>query len=459
MNGPAQNIPGADGIGDTPRVIDGNSQDNYPLMTKVPINEPPTANFIVVPAYGNTTIIFTFNASSSSDPQDPATSLQVRWDWENDGTWDTGRSTDKVAYHQYLSQGIYTVKLEVNDTGGLNDTTTEQLIVDDIAPIANSTITGTLGSGGWYRSNVNITLSSSDSLSGVSQTLYKIDTEIWQNYSGTFAITANGNHTILYYSVDNSKNTELIKSVSFGIDKIACELIPIYPVDGQIISNQTQAFAVYFNDAEPSSGIANSSILALVDSTILPNATIILDNFILIDYSLMLSEGWHLLSIYAEDNAGNLATLGVGFYVSSSISPGGPNASLLSILTKIYDWINTTEIDLNNRMSSLENASQAMQQQLNDANTTIQQLLTLLNSSNETLNSQRQELSEMNENNSQLKQSLEDIFAELNSTKESANNAYDAASSANTFSLLAMLIGIILIVLVIVDILMMRRKS
>jgi parallel beta-helix repeat protein len=30
--GPAQNIPGSDGIGDTPYVIDSDSQDNYPLM-------------------------------------------------------------------------------------------------------------------------------------------------------------------------------------------------------------------------------------------------------------------------------------------------------------------------------------------------------------------------------------------------------------------------------------------
>jgi parallel beta-helix repeat protein len=31
--GPSQNLPGSDGIGDTPYVIDGSNQDNYPLMT------------------------------------------------------------------------------------------------------------------------------------------------------------------------------------------------------------------------------------------------------------------------------------------------------------------------------------------------------------------------------------------------------------------------------------------
>jgi hypothetical protein len=32
-SGPCQNVTGSDGVGDTPYVIDGSNQDNYPLMT------------------------------------------------------------------------------------------------------------------------------------------------------------------------------------------------------------------------------------------------------------------------------------------------------------------------------------------------------------------------------------------------------------------------------------------
>jgi parallel beta-helix repeat protein len=45
FNGPNQDIPGSDGIGDTPYVIDLNSQDKYPLMappSAFPIMRPPT---------------------------------------------------------------------------------------------------------------------------------------------------------------------------------------------------------------------------------------------------------------------------------------------------------------------------------------------------------------------------------------------------------------------------------
>ena len=43
FSGPNQDQPGSDGIGDTPYVIDADSQDSYPLMTPVALPEPPSA--------------------------------------------------------------------------------------------------------------------------------------------------------------------------------------------------------------------------------------------------------------------------------------------------------------------------------------------------------------------------------------------------------------------------------
>jgi len=40
FNGPNQNLPGADGIGDTPRLLDANNTDHYPLMTPCLENPP-----------------------------------------------------------------------------------------------------------------------------------------------------------------------------------------------------------------------------------------------------------------------------------------------------------------------------------------------------------------------------------------------------------------------------------
>jgi hypothetical protein len=92
-------------------------------------NTPPTATFTVNPTSGYTTTVFQFDASACSDAEDAISALQVRWDWENNGFYDTGWSTAKTASHSYTSVGTYTVRLEVMDTLGLQDTATRQVMV------------------------------------------------------------------------------------------------------------------------------------------------------------------------------------------------------------------------------------------------------------------------------------------------------------------------------------------
>jgi len=89
----------------------------------------PAASFTVTPQVGTIDTTFSFDASASTDAEDSASVLQVRWDWENDGTWDTSFSTDKTATHQYADTGYYTAALEVMDSGGLKDTATVQIRV------------------------------------------------------------------------------------------------------------------------------------------------------------------------------------------------------------------------------------------------------------------------------------------------------------------------------------------
>ncbi len=97
--------------------------------TVPPPRTEPKAAFTVKPVTATVSTPFTFDASGCSDKEDPVSDLVVRWDWENDGTWDTEFSTSKIATHQYSKEGIYTVKLEVKDTSGLTDSATRRIIV------------------------------------------------------------------------------------------------------------------------------------------------------------------------------------------------------------------------------------------------------------------------------------------------------------------------------------------
>jgi len=92
-------------------------------------NTPPTAMFTVNPEEGTTETEFYFDASGCSDTEDSTDELEVRWDWENDGNWDTGWSTDKTETRQYNSEGNYTIKLEVRDTQGIIGYTTKDVEV------------------------------------------------------------------------------------------------------------------------------------------------------------------------------------------------------------------------------------------------------------------------------------------------------------------------------------------
>lgn len=95
-------------------------------------NRAPTASFNVSPESGFLQDIFTFNASSSSDPEDDNASLQCRWDFDGDGNWDTEFSVEKTAQHQYTAAGFYEVALEVKDSEGLTGTSKYTVVVGGI---------------------------------------------------------------------------------------------------------------------------------------------------------------------------------------------------------------------------------------------------------------------------------------------------------------------------------------
>jgi PKD repeat protein len=112
---------------------DGASDDTTGTVTVTASNTAPVASFTLSPASGTTATTFEFDASGCSDAEDAVSALQVRWDWENDGTWDTGWSTTKTANHQYATGGTKTIKVVVKDTGELTDDSTRTIIVS-VAP-------------------------------------------------------------------------------------------------------------------------------------------------------------------------------------------------------------------------------------------------------------------------------------------------------------------------------------
>lgn len=98
---------------------------------------------------------------------------------------------------------------------------------DTTPPVTNVSVTGTAGDNGWYRygSAVTVTLTATDDDSGVAHTYYRINGSQLVTYNGSFTL-GEGSHTLLFYSVDNSGNTE---SITNGRNNISVKVDTVSP--------------------------------------------------------------------------------------------------------------------------------------------------------------------------------------------------------------------------------------
>ncbi|UCD09617.1 MAG: lamin tail domain-containing protein [Dehalococcoidales bacterium] len=95
-------------------------------------NTPPVAD-AGGPYSGNEGTPVQLDASSSTDPDlDP---LQYRWDFDNDGTWDTDWSSASSASHIWNDDCSGEVRVEVADEEPLTDTSVTSVTINNVAPI------------------------------------------------------------------------------------------------------------------------------------------------------------------------------------------------------------------------------------------------------------------------------------------------------------------------------------
>jgi hypothetical protein len=125
--------------------------------------------------------------------------------------------TGSDGHYQFYSIAVDTLS-NVEDSPSSADASTG---IDTVKPVTTAGLTGIMGGNNWYTSVVTVTLSATDTLSGVESTWYKIDAGFWTFYSVPFTVSSNGEHMVQYYSLDHAGNQEITKSVTFKIDTIA----------------------------------------------------------------------------------------------------------------------------------------------------------------------------------------------------------------------------------------------
>jgi photosystem II stability/assembly factor-like uncharacterized protein len=135
---------------------------------------------------------------------------------ENEGlTWiqQTCGTTHDLLGVRFITERIGFV---VGEYGVILRTTTGGYPDDFIPPETNCTLTGILD-GEVYISDVMVTFSATDNVSGVASTTYKLDDGLWTTYADPFLVSTEGNHTLYFYSTDNAGNAEEEKTCEFTI--------------------------------------------------------------------------------------------------------------------------------------------------------------------------------------------------------------------------------------------------
>jgi PKD repeat protein len=84
--------------------------------------------------------VLLFNASSSSDPNEPASNLSYRWDFDGNGFFDTSWSSDSTIEHQYSSSGQFDPVLQVKNSMGYIGWTAGSVYVTDLPPFASFSV-------------------------------------------------------------------------------------------------------------------------------------------------------------------------------------------------------------------------------------------------------------------------------------------------------------------------------
>jgi len=101
-------------------------------------NTHPSADFSITPELGSVGASITLDASLSGDSECPLEEMYFRWDFENDGDFDTSYANSPTTVTSFAASGGYTVRLEVMDRGGFVDFATKTVEIVNQPPYAPS---------------------------------------------------------------------------------------------------------------------------------------------------------------------------------------------------------------------------------------------------------------------------------------------------------------------------------
>jgi hypothetical protein len=213
----------------------------YDFIVKTPPDTtPPTTSLNLINGWYKSSVTGTFTATDKTSGV-KETLYQI-----NNGPWQIYNSPFTLS-----DDGVYTINFYSVDNAGNQESTETRIIeIDKTAP----TTTASGISDNWSNQDQTITLSATDSVSGVNETQYELSDGIWRTYTGQITISTEGYNELTYHSMDNADNVESFQIAYVKIDKTA----PTTTASGISNSWSNQSATITLNAADNLSGVAKT---------------------------------------------------------------------------------------------------------------------------------------------------------------------------------------------------------
>lgn len=209
---------GSEGRNQTQQVTVSDEAGNTANYTSPTVNIDRTAPVTTKTIAGTTGNDgwYTSAAQVSLNASDPLSGIRNIY-YQVDG----GATQTYVGAFSISAEGSHAVSYwSVDVAGNTESQHSFGLLVDVNAPSTQASVSGTPNGSGWYRDH-QITLTASDTSSGVANTYYTVDGGTTQTYSGPFSVSSDGNHVINYWSVDVAGKAEIPRTLYFKTDNSA----------------------------------------------------------------------------------------------------------------------------------------------------------------------------------------------------------------------------------------------
>jgi hypothetical protein len=243
---------GSDNVGHlTSKTVGPYWIDVTPPTADVPTFDPPSAA-------GSAAAIVRVSVSGSDVQISGVFSLRVIVDGSTIGTVSGPAGTVPWDISALAPNTHHIVQVEATDKAGNKALgATADYYIDRTPPATALALAGTAGIDGWYTSPVTVTLNATDA-SGIRSTRYDVDGSGEQTYVGPFPISAEGPHTLAYWSFDATNpepgNKEASQTAAVKVDSTP-PTTPVVYDDGAETDDRT-VLNGQWQSADPGSGIA-----------------------------------------------------------------------------------------------------------------------------------------------------------------------------------------------------------